>query len=598
MTVLAGSCYKEEIRRSGEGFLSLGVEMDEARTKAMSADDLLSTATVKIYYADFSGLVRSYTYGSAPEKIWLPSNDYRVDVEAGESIKTSPAVASWDQKSYKGSSSFTIEPGRSVSVQVVAGVNNAVSKVSFDGTIAENFDKGYTLTIGLDKENAATQLVYDSSRNGSEGYFIIKGLEEPAFWWKFSGTLTGKGTSFIKEGRIEGVETGKAYSLSLKYTVKDGIGTFDVFVDDSEEIINDDIIFEPLSTGLAPSESYEIWAAHATLHADVDETEFPDPAAVKFAYSTDGNTWTTVDAVRVSEGTYKADIRKLAPETRYLYKLVIAGEDQGDPMEFTTEAAPDVPNGSFEVTSLSGSGNYYEWYDKNASDPACRTPWWGSGNGSEGVEGSADYMNNVICLPDTKVKYDGNQSACLQSRWALVKFAAGNLFAGYFGGLVGVQGGIVYFGRRFEGRPTALRFYAKYTTGIMDHVSGSPAGVSLVEGKTYDIGQVQIALGTWDYKKYGGTLECPIKVNTTDTSTFVDYATDQSTIAYGNLELEGDASDSHNEWKEYIVPIVYSAETEYPAYIVISCAASKYGDYFSGYSGSKMWIDKVELVYE
>lgn len=595
--VLAASCLVDEICRAGEGRLTIGVEMSETMTKAAPSSDLIDNATIKIYYADFSGMVRKYTYASAPSDIWLPANEYRVDVEAGEAVMETPARASWTNKSYKGSSTFTIEAGKHKAVQVVAGISNTVSKVSFDSTIADNFNSGYKLTIGTDKEDSSSQLVYDVSKAGAEGYFLIDGLDEPSFWWKFEGTLSRKNQAIVKEGAIGGIEKGKAYALTLKYTVKDGIGTFDIYVDYSENMIQDDIIFEPISTGLAASEDYEIWAAHATVHADVDETEYSDPSLIKFSYSIDGNSWITVPAVRMSEGSYQAVLERLSPSTKYIYKLVIDGEDMGDRMSFTTEAAPVVPNGSFEVSSTSKSGNYKEFFNQSSSDPASRKAWWGSGNGSEGVDGSADFGGFIICKPDTGDKVDGNQSACLQSTWALVKFAAGNLFSGYFGGLVGTKGGIVYFGRPFEGRPMAVKVWVKYTTSKIDHIDGAPAGVSL-SSSMYDTGRIQVAVGNWDYRKYGGNGECPILVNTTDENTFVDYSKDPYTIAYGNLELEGNSSDSHNVWKEYIIPLDYSNIVDKPTHIVVSCAASKYGDYFSGCSGSKMWIDKMELLYE
>lgn len=596
LALTLASCYKDEIGKGGEGCLTVGVEMSDELTKASSSEDLLSSASVKIYYADFSGLVRSYTYADAPEKIWLPANDYRVDVAAGESVKAAPAPASWTNRSYAGSAAFTIEPGKSKTVQVTAGVVNAVTRVTFDGTIAENFDSGFSLTVGLDKDDISTQLVYDSAKSGSEGYFLIDGLDEPEFFWSFSGTLSKNGSAFVKDGVISGIGKGKAYALTLKYTVKDGIGVFDLSVDYSEEIIQDDIIFEPLSTGLAASEQYEIWAGHATVHADVDETEYTDPDAIRFAYSADGTDWTYVPAVRGSEGSYYASLTGLSPETGYAYRLVIGDEVIGDPMEFTTEAAPVVPNGSFEHISHTTSSKYYDFFDPASTDPLSRTEWWGSGNGSSKETGSAN-MGFVICAPDDSDYKDGSRSACLTSAWALVKFAAGNLFSGYFGGLEGTTGGKVYFGRPFTGRPTAVRVWVKYSTGKMDHVSGSPAGEKL-STSDYDIGRIQVALGKWDYRKYGGDQYCPILVNTTDVSTFVDFATDKSTIAYANLELKGASDNPHNKWVQYVIPIDYNSYSEYPTHIVISCAASKYGDYFSGCSSSKMWIDAFELLYE
>lgn len=585
----AMSCSRIEDTR-GEGCLSLGVDFPETKA-AMSADELLASAKVNIYYADFSGLVRSYSYADAPEKIWLPVNDYRVDVLAGESVKTSPAAASWEQKSYAGSAGFSITAGAGTSVKVVAGVSNAISKVIFDKSVAENFAGGFTVTI----ETEAGTLVYDASKSGAEGYFLIAGMDEPGFDWTFSGTLAKDGSEFTKSGTIPGIEAGKVYAMTLRYTIKDGVGVFDLNVDYSTDVVRDDIVFESVSTGLSASSYRDIWAAHATVYADVDESEFPDPSAVAFEYSADGSTWTSVPASRLSEGSYSAVLAGLDPDTEYSYGLVIGGARQGDMMTFTTDSAPLVPNGGFEETSTSSDGKYKEWYNPSSADPLCRTPWWGSGNGSDGIGGSAAYK--IICAPDTGTKVEGSQSACLQSQYAIVKFAAGNLFTGYFAGLVGTTGGMVNFGRPFTARPTALKFWAKYKGGLITDINGYPKDHPVTKSD-YDCGRVQIALGTWDRRTYGGTNECPVQVNTTDESTFVDYSTDARTLAYGEQLFQSSADDGFDQWAEYCIPISYSNTDTAPTHIIISCAASMYGDYFTGCRTAALWIDDMEFIYE
>lgn len=587
------SCNKVENLSQGDGCLSLGVEIPETKA-ALSAEDLLGTAKVNIYYADFSGLVRSYKYSETPGEIWLPANEYRVDVIAGEASKESPAPASWEQKSYSGSKDFAIQAGKGTSVKVVASVSNAISKVIFDSSVAENFESGYTLTIGVEEDN----LVYDASRSGAEGYFLIAGKDEPEFAWAFDGKLSKDGSSFSKTGTISGIEAGKVYAMTLKYSIKDGIGTFDLFVDYTTDVFEDNIIFEPVSTGLSASEYRDIWAAHATVYADVDETEYSDASAISFAYlesRATGASWVTVPAERTAEGSYQAVLTGLKPATEYTYKLVIAGEDVGDTMTLTTDAAPTVPNGNFEVTSDSFDGKYKEWYNASSSDPLCQTPWWGSGNGSDNISGSAAYK--IICAPDTDTKVEGSQSACLQSQYAIVKFAAGNLFTGYFAGLVGTEGGMVNFGRPFTARPTALKFWAKYKGGQITDVNGYPKDHPVTKSD-YDCGRVQVALGTWNRKTYGGTNECPIQVNTTNEATFVDYTTDPSTLAYGEQLFQSSANDGLNEWKEYTIPLDFKDLDTVPTHIVISCAASMYGDYFTGCRTAALWIDKMEFVYE
>ena len=601
----AASCTKADVSESkGEGMLSVDMSIASQTRAAVGEDELLNTAVVNIYKADFSGLVRSYTYSDIPSPMYLAADEYRVDVIAGEAVAATPEGASWDSKSYKGSQAFEIVAGQVTTVQVVANVNNAITKASFDPTVAENFNEGYTLTMTLSDEAAST-LVYDASKSGAEGYYIVAGLFEPSLTWTFTGTLAKDGSSFTKTGVIENVEPGKLYNMNLKYTIKDGELMFSLSVDRSTEIVDDTIIFEPVSTGLAPSSVYEIWATRATIHADVDASE-GEGKTIKFAYSTDeGSTWTYVDAVNDSEGTYKAELTGLAPQTKYTYALCIDDVQIGEPMTFTTEAAPNFPNASFEYVSKVTGNNYYKFYDPNCGVEEGMKMFWGSGNGEgpDGVNGSAN-MNIVITDVDTSTKIDGNQSVVAQTSSMVGMLAAGNLFAGQFVGLVGTSGGIVNFGRPWTSRPTAMRIWCKYETGLINILNNNNLGVTKND---YDRAQVKVAIGTWDYKRYGGSKESPVQINTTDESTFVDYYTDPSTIANGDVLIykegysinKGELITADTTgWIEYVIPLEYHNLNAYPTHIVVSCAASQFGDYFTGYDKTKLWIDAVELIYE
>ena len=599
--LMVASCAKTELKENNEGMGMLTVDMSiPSQTRAYSEADLYNSAVVNIYKADFSGLVRSYAYNDIPSPLYLAADSYRVDVIAGEATAANPAAASWENKSYKGSKEFTITAGRETSVQVVASVNNAVTNITFDPSIAENFNAGYTFTIGLD---ASSQLVYNAAKSGAEGYFIVAGLVDPVFEWTFAGTLLD-GTSFTRTGTISDVLPGKLYKMNLMYTVKDGKLDFSLSVDYSTEIFDDTIIFEPVSTGLAASSIYEIWAAHATLHADVDATEYAN-STVQFAYSSDGSAWTTVDGVNDSEGTWKADINGLTPSTTYTYRLLIDDVQVGEEKTFTTEAALKLPNGSFEYVSKVSGESYYKFYDPSCGVEDGSYMFWGSGNGegSEGVSGSAS-MGIVITTIDTGDKKDGNQSVLCKNNSIVGMLTAGNLFTGQFAGLVGTSGGKVNFGRPWTSRPTALRIWCKYQTGKINILKNESLGVTKND---YDRAQVKVAIGTWDYKKYGGTKNSPVHINTTDASTFVDFFTDPNTIANGDLIIYNDGymlnhgakvTKTTSEWVEYIIPLDYRQLSAYPTHIVISCATSQFGDYFTGYDGGKLWIDGAELIYE
>ncbi len=600
------SCTKEgsELVTRGIGRLTIDMGL-EGNTRAVTDEELRNNALVNIYKANFDGLVRSYRYSAMPSTLYLVSDSYRVDVAAGECVKENPDSASWDSKSYKGSAPFTVVTGQNQAVRVEAKLNNAVSQISFDQTVAENFNPGYTFTINVDG-NENKQLVYDASNSGSNGYFIIAGLFEPSFNWTFTGTLKKDGSTFTKTGTIANIEQGKAYKMNLKYTIKDGDISFTLFVDYDTEIKDDTIIFEPVSTGLAASSPFEIWAKRATVHADVDASE-SEGKSIQFSYSSNGSNWTTVDGVNDSEGTWKAELTGLVPSTQYSYRLLIDGTQVGDELTFTTEAAPAIPNGSFEYTSKVTGQSFDKFYDPSCGVEEGMYKFWASGNGDEQMDGSAS-MSTVITVVDTNEKYDGKQSVCAQSQNAagIGMLAAGNLFTGQFAGLVGTEGGKVNFGRPWTSRPAAMTLYCKYTTDKMNLIKNHPDGMTLTSDM-YDRAQIKVAIGTWNYKTYKGDPDSPVQVNTTDKSTFVDFYTDGSTIANGDLVIYNDGYSVNNGskvnattsgWIKYTIPLDYRNLNAYPTHIIVSCASSQFGDYFSGCSSSKLWIDKVELVYE
>ncbi len=327
-----------------------------------------------------------------------------------------------------------------------------------------------------------------------------------------------------------------------------------------------------------------------------------------FRYREAGQTeWIEVPEsdITIDGGTFTAYIPDLRPVTRYEV-LATCGAEETPSQEFTTTPATPLPNGGLEYTSLVAGADYYKFYDPGCGVSDGMNMFWGSGNGEgpEGVNGSAN-MGIVITVVDTKDKVEGKQSVCAQTSQMVGMLAAGNLFTGQFAGLVGTEGGKVNFGRPWNTRPVALRFQCKYTTDKMDIIRALPPGISLTKDD-YDRAQIKFALGTWDYKKYGGTPSSPVHINTTEPKTFVDYATDKSTIAYGDLIihndgyiLNGDAkvTSGTSEWVEFRIPLIYHDLSKTPTHIVISCAASQYGDYFTGCSSSKLWLDDFELIY-
>ena len=327
-----------------------------------------------------------------------------------------------------------------------------------------------------------------------------------------------------------------------------------------------------------------------------------------FKYREKGSSdWLVVDPENVTAdgGTFVAHITDLLPQTTYEV-TVRNGDEETPAQEFTTDAATKLPNGSFEYASLVSGSSFYKFYDPSCGVQEGETMFWGSGNGegSEGVNGSAS-MGIVITTIDKQTKVDGKQSVCAMTSQMAGILAAGNIFTGQFAGLVGTEGGKVNFGRPWTTRPKALKFHCKYSTGKMDIIGKMPVGVTLSK-EEYDRAQIKVAIGTWSYREYGGTATSPVLVNTTDSKTFVDFNTDKSTVANGELIIyhdgyslnrSGKVEGDTGEWVEYTIPLDYHNLDTVPTHIIISCAASQYGDYFSGCSKSKLWLDAFELVY-
>ena len=320
-----------------------------------------------------------------------------------------------------------------------------------------------------------------------------------------------------------------------------------------------------------------------------------------FLWRTKGDSeWTEATGVTVEGGTFKVCLDGLQPETVYECQAY-SGGDNTPTAEFTTEAAEQLPNAGFEAYSNAESSVYYSWFNPASSELGEQTKWWDSGNIGSTTVGSA----YCIAMPDTDIKHGGAASASLVSRNVVIKFAAGNTFSGEFAGLVGTQGGLVNFGRPWALRPRAIRLWARYECGIIDVVDGYPADHPVKAGDP-DFCSMMVALGDWDYRRFGGTPQSPVQVNTTDKSTFFD-PDDAAVIAYGYFSADCSSNkwsafpqvvdSAADGWVQLEIPFDYKALDRKPTHIIVSFASSALGDYFTGSSQSRLWIDDITLIY-
>lgn len=298
--------------------------------------------------------------------------------------------------------------------------------------------------------------------------------------------------------------------------------------------------------------------------------------------------WSEIKEVVREGGIFKAVADGLSPLSEY--ECTAYCEDETTSVTtFTTEDEVQLPNAGFETFSNAESGKYFSFYDPDSDREELRSKWWGSGNKGSTTVGST----YSITIPDTEDYAEGKASVKLMSQYVIIKFAAGNVFSGEYYKTIGTSGGIVRMGRPFTLRPRKLSFKVKYRCGKVSEktLGGYPDGDPVKVGDN-DRGCVWVALGTWDYHKYGGSAECPVEINTTDRSTFFDPE-GPDVIAYGNFVTD----ESIDEWTTVEIPLEYRTTSVKPTHIIVSAAASMLGDYFTGSADSVMWLDDFKLEY-
>ncbi|MDE6857470.1 MAG: PCMD domain-containing protein [Alistipes sp.] len=322
------------------------------------------------------------------------------------------------------------------------------------------------------------------------------------------------------------------------------------------------------------------WARSAWLYA-----EGLSGSELGFRYRRAGSEeWTTADpaSITVDGGAFRARIRGLEPESEY--EAVAYSDDDISAVErFRTEAELPLPNCGFEEWSMPGKIVYPYLSEQSA--------YWDSGN-----KGSST-VNETICegSPDIRPGSDGKTSAYLCSKFASVvgigKFAAGNIFVGTYHETVGTNGK-VNFGRPFASRPSALSGWVKYTQGKIDRIDRQPDGMTLTT-EDFDQGSIYVALGTWTAAEYGGTDQSPVQVFTKEPSTYFDKNA-KDVVAYGELML----NETVGEWRRFTIELDYTTTSVVPTHLIIVCSASRWGDYFTGSTQSRMWLDDFELVWD
>ncbi|MGN0213371.1 MAG: DUF4493 domain-containing protein [Muribaculaceae bacterium] len=316
----------------------------------------------------------------------------------------------------------------------------------------------------------------------------------------------------------------------------------------------------------------DVYTSRATIYGTVLKS---DLTGLQMRYRMAGSSdWTTVDAT-VSGTTMSAELTGLTAGTTYEYQAICDGYTIADVMTFTTEAAAQLPNNSFEEWQVSSAP--YLIY------PSGGEMFWDSGN-----HGSSTLGQNVTVRSTENVS-DGSYSIDLKSQFvgigSLGKFAAGNVFVGKYIRTDGTDG-VIGWGRPFSSRPVSLTGYVKYSPVTINYNVDAVTGANGM-----DKGHIFIVL--WDDSKETDSTSgesWPKIIKTKEKQLFDSNS--EHIIAYGELVLTEETS-----FQQFEIVLNYRSNKK-PSAIMVTCSASKYGDYFCGGGGSEMWLDNFQLTYE
>lgn len=543
-TIVAGYFYSDDAQAS----LVCQVEAKAINGLKINKEVKIENIKPRTHYKLNLDYIPTYEDGGFKVEIEVNEDATEVDDNIGISLKKYPAVEA------KSDYIFIQKPGGSDLLKVEAKGYPELKSLVLSSSFFESRFPGLPANFNS----------FDVKQLSESDLSYMKDL---GFIFDFEPDALDK----VKHERIE-------IDIPIDVNVSYGKTDFIITATDSygkARTYRSSITISDVQVQTEPIEAYDSWSTFTTLRGTwLDEK----PATIGFNYRIEGSEpWKTVpmEELNIDEASksFTAVIKNLTPGETYEYQATEVDGKADEAQRFTTESAFQVPNMGFDDWYQEGSA----WYP--ALDRTDANYWWDTANG-----GTAFLGKNPTEAEKTDVhtKGDGKCAARLASTTVFNKFAAGNLYTGRFGEIVGI-GADLYFGQPYTDRPTQLKGWFKYKPGQVTHNPDE-----LLDGST-DIASIYIALCSWSDRHY---------FNTTDVKgTSIDFSKNNpDIIAYGEVP-ESELSKSMNEYKQFVIDLKYRNLKKKPTHILIVASASKYGDYFTGSTSSVLLLDDFELVF-
>lgn len=299
----------------------------------------------------------------------------------------------------------------------------------------------------------------------------------------------------------------------------------------------------------------------------------PAEAANGFEYrKASESSWTKVPAANIvaTQGSFSCYIPHLEPLTEYVVRTT-SDDNVGNEVRVTTQGTADIPDGDFEQWFENDKGMWCPWNEGGQR-------YWDTGNG-----GSITLKQNLTTPSDHTPDGTGLAARCetrFVSLFGIGKLGTGSIFTGDYVRTDGTNG-VLAFGRQWNLRPTVLRGYYQYSAKDIDYAS---AEFQTLKGRP-DSCHIYVALTDWT---------APYEIRTNPKTRVLFDKNASYVIAYGELVYSGQMDG----YKAFEIKLNYNDTGRMPSYLQITAAASKYGDYFTGGTGSLLFVDQFSFGYD
>ncbi len=362
-------------------------------------------------------------------------------------------------------------------------------------------------------------------------------------------------------------------------------------IDEYDRYARCDFEFAIVSDIQAETVSAFTWSSFSILKGRFFSRTAPEGISFQYKKKSDAE-WIEIEDemdIDLTTLTYSYRLNHLDVNTEYVFRATSL-KDKTD-----GKVAGEIGFKTFASESMINNLSLDDWYkDGDAWYPnasSSSSDWvWDTANGGTAMLGC--YPTN----PDESVLAvtgSGKKAAKMVSQVTsgmIKKFAAGNIYTGKFFDIsMTPAGAMLDWGLSFNSRPLALRGWYRYEPKAINQAGD---GYEYLKGQM-DNCHIQIFLTDWT-----GMFRINAYTDFSK-SRYVDFNADYI-LAHGEMITDNnttDDADTNNGYLQFTIPLKYRSLKD-PSFIVVSGAASRYGDYFTGGEGSTLYLDELELIYD